>query len=381
MIKICVEGWRGINHSYAMVNQRQLIELSKYPIELKHKDISFFNKNWNEKQNSNGFSIEDNNLINGIKIPEKDEIFDITYRITFPYNFEQTTSKKLFIFGTSEYQNIDGHYINGDPKKENKRENFFIITSSNWSKEGFIKAGFEPSKVKVVPCGVESNIFKIIDDDRKKQIREKLGIKKEDFVISNIGAMTENKGIDYLLAAFAIIRKKKKNIKMILKDQSNLYNVKAENYLKKLKDSKYGPLINEDVINNIFFISKNMDLSTLNELYNITDCYVSPYRAEGFNLTPLEAAASGTPIIVTKGGSTDDYFNPKFGLQIDSKIINDGNLTSLRPNIESIVECILLIMKNPKDYGGLEVSKFIEKNFTWYCSVKKLYNILINKNV
>ena len=101
-----------------------------------------------------------------------------------------------------------------------------------------------------------------------------------------------------------------------------------------------------------------MDLSTLNELYNITDCYVSPYRAEGFNLTPLEAAASGTPIIVTKGGSTDDYFNPKFGLQIDSKVINDGNITSLRPNIESIVECILLIMKNPKDYGGLEVSKF-----------------------
>ena len=44
----------------------------------------------------------------------------------------------------------------------------------------------------------------------KKQIREKLGIKKEDFVISNIGAMTENKGIDYLLVAFAIIRKKKK---------------------------------------------------------------------------------------------------------------------------------------------------------------------------
>ena len=124
-----------------------------------------------------------------------------------------------------------------------------------------------------------------------------------------------------------------------------------------------------------------MDLSTLNELYNITDCYVSPYRAEGFNLTPLEAAASGTPIIVTKGGSTDDYFNPKFGLQIDSKIINDGNLTSLRPNIDSIVECILLIMKNPEDYGGLEVSKFIETNFTWYCSVKKLYNILTNKYV
>ena len=90
-----------------------------------------------------------------------------------------------------------------------------------------------------------------------------------------------------------------------------MYNVKGENNLVKLKNTKYGSLINEDVLSNIFFISRNMDLSTLNELYNITDCYVSPYRAEGFNLTPLEAAASGTPIIVTKGGSTDDYFNHK----------------------------------------------------------------------
>ena len=380
MIKICIEGWRRINHSYAIVNQRQLIELYKYPIDLKHKDISFFNKKWNEKQNNNGFSKDENNFINSIKIPEKNEIFDITYRITFPYNFEKTTSKKLFVFGTSEYQNIDGHYINGDPKKENERENFFIITSSNWSKEGFVKAGFDPFKIKVVPCGVDCNIFKFINNEKKNKIRKKLGIKKEDFVISSVGAMTENKGIDYLLAAFAIIKNKKKNVKLILKDQSNLYNVKGENNLVKLKNTKYGSLINEDVLSNIFFISRNMDLSTLNELYNITDCYVSPYRAEGFNLTPLEAAASGTPIIVTKGGSTDDYFNHKLGLQIESKLIHNGNLTSLEPNIESIVECILSIMKSPKNYGGFEGTKYIKTNFTWYSSVKKLYSIFIDSN-
>ena len=380
MIKICVEGWRKINHSYAIVNQRQLIELYKYPVDLKHKDISFFNKEWNEKQNSNGFSKEENNFINNIKIPEKDENFDITYRISFPYNFGKNTSKKLFVFGTSEYQNIDGHYINGDPKKENKRENFFIITSSNWSKEGFVKAGFDSSKVKVVPCGVDCNIFKTIDYEKKYEIRKKLGIKKDDFVISSIGAMTENKGIDYLLAAFAIIKNKNKNIKLILKDQSNLYNVKAKNNLIKLKNTKYGSLINEDVLSSILFISRNMDLSTLNELYNITDCYVSPYRAEGFNLTPLEAAASGIPIIVTKGGSTDDYFNSQLGLQIESELIHNGNLTSLKPNIESIVECILLIMKSPKNFGGLEGTNFIKKNFTWYSSVKKLYNIFINSH-
>ena len=36
-------------------------------------------------------------------------------------------------------------------------------------------------------------------------------------------------------------------------------------------------------------------------------------------LTPLEAAACGTQIVVTNGGSTDDYFNDCMGFKIESK--------------------------------------------------------------
>ena len=38
MLKICVEGWRGINHSFSIVNQNQLLELLKLPINLKIRD-------------------------------------------------------------------------------------------------------------------------------------------------------------------------------------------------------------------------------------------------------------------------------------------------------------------------------------------------------
>ena len=155
MIKLCVEGWRKINHSYAIVNQKQLIEFSKLPIYLRHKDIDFASKDWSELENSNGFSHEENNILDNIKKPLNNEVFDITLRISFPYNFEKNTSKKLFIFGTSEYQNIDGHYIKGDPKKENLRKNLFIITSSNWSKKGFVKAGFE----HIIPQGIDHILF------------------------------------------------------------------------------------------------------------------------------------------------------------------------------------------------------------------------------
>ena len=363
-----------------MVNQHQLIQLKKFPVYLKHKDISYFNKQWNEKKNFNGFSKQDNEILRNIKSPELDEIFDITYRVSFPYNFEKSNSKKLFVFGTSEYKNIDGHYINRNLKEKNSIENINIITPSKWSQEGFIKAGFKPEKVFIVPCGVDYNVFKSIDDNRKNEIKNKLGIKKEDFVITSVGAMTGNKGIDYLLAAFLILRKKNTNLKLILKDQSNLYNIKAQIYLDKIRKTKYGNLIDSDELKNIFFISKNMDLSTLNELYNITDCYVSPYKAEGFNITPLEAAASGTPIVVTKGGSTDDYFDSKLGLQIESEIVQKKNLTSLKPKMDSLIECIQTIIDNPNIYGKEKASKFIKNNFSWYKATEKLYKIFMYNN-
>ena len=42
------------------------------------------------------------------------------------------------------------------------------------------------------------------------------------------------------------------------------------------------------------------------------DVYVSPYHAEGFNLPVLEAVACGIPVVVSAGGSTEDFTHPAF---------------------------------------------------------------------
>ena len=65
-------------------------------------------------------------------------------------------------------------------------------------------------------------------------------------------------------------------------------------------------------------------------------------------MCPLEAAATGTPIIVTEGGSTDDYFK-KILTQIKSEFINSNNGKYLDPNLESLVENISLIIQNPEN--------------------------------
>ena len=54
-----------------------------------------------------------------------------------------------------------------------------------------------------------------------QNVKKKYEIKDENIVLSNIGAMSENKGIEVLVSAYGILKKKHKNLKLILKDQSN----------------------------------------------------------------------------------------------------------------------------------------------------------------
>jgi len=375
-MKICVEGWRNINHSYAMVNQYQLIQLLNLPIKLKHKDIKFYKENWNMLENSNGFNETMNDIIDSILSPDNDEIFDVTYRITFPFNFEKCNSNKLFVYGTAETKNIEKKFINGDPNHFSEREDLRIITPSNWSKEGFLIHGFTENQVHVIPHGVDIKNFFSVSEQQKKKFRENLAINENDFIISNVGGMTNNKGIDYLLVAFSILKQKYRNIKLILKDQSNLYKIKGSIHLEQMKKSNYSKYLNDRVLEDILFISDNLSIKDLNLLYNITNCYVSPYRAEGFNLTPLEASACGTPIVVTKGGSTDEYFHPSLGLQIDSEIIKTKKNVSLKPKIDSLIRCISKIIENPNNYCGQQGAEFVSKNFSWEKVTNDLYNLM-----
>jgi glycosyltransferase involved in cell wall biosynthesis len=60
-------------------------------------------------------------------------------------------------------------------------------------------------------------------------------------------------------------------------------------------------------------------MEQMRQLYAAADLYASPYRAEGFNLPVIEAVACGCPVLVTRGGATDDFFEPFMGLQIRSE--------------------------------------------------------------
>ena len=382
-MNILVEGWRGINHSYALVNQWQILELTKTE-KLYFKDVPFISRKWDTNKNFSGLDKESSNIIDKIPGTDDQQNLDITYRISSPFNLDSNyNSKLLYIFGTCEFKYLEKtSYINNSIDFLSSEENVFIHTPSHWSKVVFVNAGLREDQVVVIPHGVDVNLFKKIPEERKKLIRDKYYIKNDEYVLSNIGAMTQNKGVEVLIAAYGILKKKNKNLKLILKDQSNLYEIKTDYLFEKIKNSGFNQkynIINEDMMKDIKIISNNLSLNEIRDLYSISDCYVSPYLAEGFNLTPLEAAACGTQIVVTKGGSTDDYFNSCLGFQIESNEKKVNNSYLLEPKIDSLVGILREKILNKTDTFEDDRTKFVHENYSWTKVVSKLKEEFKNK--
>jgi glycosyltransferase involved in cell wall biosynthesis len=102
-------------------------------------------------------------------------------------------------------------------------------------------------------------------------------------------------------------------------------------------------LDNDDVAS-IRIIPATLSIEQLRQLYGIADYYVSPYRAEGFNLPVIEAIACGTKVVVTDGGSTDDFCDEYTSIKIPSvKLANvtvHGHFIGayLQPNLEALIQ-------------------------------------------
>lgn len=92
-------------------------------------------------------------------------------------------------------------------------------------------------------------------------------------------------------------------------------------------------------------------------------------------MPPLEAAACGLPILVTQGGSTDDYFAPTMGLQIRAQRMGEISI--------KLWSQISIHSSNPfrrssphPTAGGLEASRAVHQAFNWATVTDKLVQVL-----
>jgi glycosyltransferase involved in cell wall biosynthesis len=254
------------------------------------------------------------------------------------------------------------------------KDNNYVVTPSNWSRNKLIASGLDSNKINVVPHGVNSDLFRPLN--KKTELRNKFNLPNNTFLFLNIGGPFHNKGLDVLLNAFSKVLLISKNCKLVLKYNEDLYKISLNNYINSVVKDE---IARNNLMEHIIIINKTLSLDELNSLYNSVDCYVSSYRAEGFNIPVLEATAAGLNVLVTAGGSTDDFVLMEQTTKIKSnrKLLDANDETSyyMEPDMDDLVFQMLYIKTNKKQLDYDLLKKHIDK-YSWANVVEQLTKIL-----
>ncbi|EGK84925.1 glycosyltransferase [Microcoleus vaginatus PCC 9802] len=380
-MRIIVEGWRFLPHSYAITNQFQLLEMLKYPnLELFHKDIPYLDENWQPATGLLDATAEA--AINNIPHPSASIKADATLRISVPYNFAPSNTKRTCLFATTEWGILhnENFRITGAAslREGHSNSDIIIITPSQWSKTGFIRSGATPDRTIVIPCGIDPNIYKPLTKSEREALRKQLGW--EGFVFLNVGAGSPNKGIDLLLKAFAVVVESYPEARLVLKGEESIYesdSLIAQNIDELTFDEA------EKVLPRMAYIGETLPFAKMAQLYQAADAYVSLYLAEGFNLPALEAIACGLPLICTKGGPTDDFTTPDFAWHVESTFqegtSNGQPIFRLMPDLEHSIALMKNIIEQPEwcDRSREAGPKFVATGFTWKHVTDQLLEVLL----
>lgn len=123
----------------------------------------------------------------------------------------------------------------------------------------------------------------------KLNLRDKLGISKNELVIGFVGRFVKDKGIPELIEAFKLIKTKypDKEIKLMLVGEPE----KRDSISRDL----YSYITQNENIIVTGFVKENIE-----EYYSIMDIFILPSYREGFPTSVLEASAMKLPIITTR---------------------------------------------------------------------------------
>jgi glycosyltransferase involved in cell wall biosynthesis len=341
--ELLVEGWRGISHSYCLVNQFQLLALQEQSaVRLSFTDKPFVIQQWSRERNHAGLRAQHQAAIDHIPGPVQPHA---RYRIYGPVNFQSELKGPALTFvvtelGRSFRVEESGSlqaYVDAGGK---------IHTPSRWSAARLTEAGVPEAALCVIPHGAHPDYFYPLSTDDCIQLRRNLGFQDDDVILVNVGTPTFTKGFDLLIKAFVDARRINPRLKLLIKDQRGTYFQQAQNvvgqHLKELNAT------DEETLGSIKVIGVQLSLTLLNQVYNAADCYVTPYRAEGFNLPALEALSAGTPLIATRGGATDDFLSDNDTIflpgkfQIDHQLRpNERDSIYIEPDLDALIQAMV----------------------------------------
>ena len=376
--RLVVEGWRFVPHSFAIVAQSHCLSLlSNADIELRFADLPYYDDAWRRTRGI--FSADQEAALAALRPPERDFRPDATFTLRPERpDFSAPPAGRRFCFGTAEYRVLKIRNQSGLRSGAEVPDSVSVIAPSHWPALAYERFGISRDRIHVVPHGIDPAVFRP-DPSTRSATRQALGL-KDAFIYLSIGAMTWNKGIDVLLAAFARVCEKQRDAVLFLKGADAIYDSRdlVRRTLDALPEHTRAAAASRMVYDGGTYAAARMA-----DLLRAADVYVSPYRAEGFNMPVLEAAACGVPVICTAGGPTDEFTHEPFARRIRSsprqiRLAGGDAGDYLEPDVEHLVE-LMLKAALERDHAARRSAAgaaHVAEHFTWDRVTEHLVDLL-----
>ncbi len=227
------------------------------------------------------------------------------------------------------------------------RADFILADSLNTQDDLICLLGVRPSKVEVVPGGVEERFAPVTDPEALRSMRRR--VSRGDPFILSVGMIEPRKNLVRLIEAF-------EKLKARLGLPHKLVLAGKKGWLSEpiYRRAQESPIASE-----ILFSGFVPD-ADLPALYSAADLFAFPSLYEGFGLPPLEAMACGTPVVVSDSSSLPE-------------VVGDAALSVQADSTEELSQAMGLPFEDP-DLRKRMISAGIRqaKKFSWRTSAEKM---------
>ncbi len=200
----------------------------------------------------------------------------------------------------------------------------------------------DPSRLTIVPCGVDQRAFRPVDRDAA---REMLGLSGGP-TVAYVGRLVPRKGVDTLVEAFALLPRRLDARLVIVGGEPG----------GSPEAARLAALAGDLGVSERIAFAGSRPQEDLRHYYCAADVAVSVPHYEPFGMTPLEAMACATPVVGARVG----------GIKTSVADSETGYLVPPR-DPESLASRLLHLLSNPalRDRMGRAARCRIEEHYTW----------------
>ncbi len=215
--------------------------------------------------------------------------------------------------------------------------------------------GADPSRIEIVPPGVDHSIF---SPASKKEARQLLNLREQPTLLF-VGRIQPLKGVDLAISTLSELGHR--DAQLVLIGSSSGPDGPTE-------ERRIRQMVEELGLKNRVLFVEPQSHEKLVDWYRAADVVLMPSRSESFGLVALEAAASGVPVVASKVGGLQTIVEDG----LSGYLIDDRDPCSYADHVYKIISDT----EKAKEMSIQAVNK--SKSFTWSVTAARLRRICLD---